>query len=192
MKPTRIRKHIFIKAILLLSLSFFNSCKTSGVHEKSSSSWVVNLNKKNIKTIKAGRIVADKSGGSASIEAEIGRMLPLLFLEKGYIFVDENASADFIVEVSATERDYFVSWSNKKSIAIEVILRSGRAKNETGASQNRTDIETPLAAGRTVAQGVLGLSSSKNLTSLLRTTIKKAARAAKKIDPALYAPAERE
>jgi hypothetical protein len=191
MKFMSVRKNIFIASVLL-SILFFNSCKTSGVYEKSSASWVVNLKKKNIKTLKMGSVVADKNGNSASVEAEIKRLLPLLFLEKGCIFVEEGADADFIVNVCATERDYFVGWTNKKSIAVEVIIQSGRAKNDGGTNQNGPEIETPLAAGRIIAQGVLGLSASKNLTSLLRIAIKKAARAAKKIDPALYAPAKGE
>jgi hypothetical protein len=159
----------------------FTSCATNGLHEKSSSSWTINTKKKNVKTLRIGVISADKSGGSLSIESEIARILPLLFLEKRYIFIEDSDDAGFIVDVYATERDYFVGWKTKKSIALEVSLRANRGDiNENG-------VKTPLASGRTIAQGTQGLSSSKNLAAILRASIKKAVKAAKKIKPELYA-----
>jgi hypothetical protein len=159
------------------------SCATNGLHEKSSSSWRIQPKKKNTKTLRIGVISADKSGGSLSLESEIGRILPLLFLEKRCVFIEDGENADFIVDVYATERDYFAGWKTKKSIALEVSLRA----NRSDISENR--VITPLASGRTIAQGTQGLSSSKNLAAILRASIKKAVRAVKKIKPELYAEA---
>jgi hypothetical protein len=168
---------------VLFLFVIFNSCATSGVYEKLTSSWTINMEDADITTLKIGRVIADKTGGSASIEAEIIQLLPLLFLENGYMFFEDAKNADFIVDVRATERDYFVGWNNKKSIALEVSLRPNRDRSEAA-------VETPLAAGRVIARGTEGLSSSKNLTGLLRAAINETVKAAKKIDADIYISAK--
>jgi len=167
---------------------FFNSCVTSGVYEKSSNSWSINQKQTVKRTLKMGDIIADKSGASRSIEAEIAQILPLVFLEKGYIFIADDENADFIVDVYATERDYFVRWNNKKSMALEVRLRANtRGTRNAEKNAGELHLETPLAVGRTIAQGTQGLSSSKNLIHLLRLSADKMVKAARNIDPAMYA-----
>jgi hypothetical protein len=182
-------KHrVFIVCSFLFTVLFFNSCATSGIHEKSSASWSINQKHKTKRTLKMGNIITDKPGASHSIEAEIAQILPLIFLEQGYIFIADDENADFIVEVCATERDYFVGWTNKKSIAVEVLLKANlTGLNNIETNQNDLHLETPLAAGRTLAQGTQGLSSSKNLIHLLRLSVNKTVKAAKKINPAMYA-----
>lgn len=173
-------KRVFVARIFMTKvfpIFFLFSCSTSGVYDKSSLSWTIS--NKEAKTLKMGNIVADKNGGSVSIEAEIIRLLPLLFLEKGYLFFEDDINADFIVDVYSTERDYFVGWNNKKSIALEVLLRPNHTKN-------KLHIKTPLAAGRITARGTEGLSSSKNLMGILRAAVNKTVNAAKKIDFPYY------
>lgn len=172
---------LIIKVLTAFFLIYaFTSCATNGLHEKSSSSWRINAKEKNIKALRIGVISADKSGGSLSLELEIARILPLLFLEKGCVFIEDAENAVFIVDVYAVERDYFAGWKTKKSIALEVSLRA----NNGGVNENI--VKTPLASGRTIAQGAQGLSSSKNLAAILRSSIKKAVNAAKKIKPEMY------
>lgn len=142
------------------------SCSTLSI--KNTSSWSREDSHPERK-LKAGRISADKPGGGRSIEREISELLPLLFLEKGYLFVENEDGIDYVVDVRATERDYYVGWEAKKSVSMEVVIwPADRAADE---GERRLRVETPLASGRTVAQGSMGLASSKNTEILLRSSI---------------------
>ncbi|MDR0527190.1 MAG: hypothetical protein LBG79_05190 [Spirochaetaceae bacterium] len=155
------------------------SCATSGFTIKNSASWFQDGSKIERK-LKAGRIIADKPGGGRSIEREISELLPLLFLEKGYLFVADEDNVDYVVEVRATERDYYVGWESKKSVSLEVVLwPANRPQDGTGSSLR---IETPIASGRTVAQGTQGFASSKNTETMLRSSVNELLKSLEKIN----------
>lgn len=171
------------------------SCETSGMYYKKSQAWSLQNAKKKgskakAKTLKAGTITADKPGAALSIEKEISQILPLLFLERGYIFTNDS-NADYIVDVCATEREYFVGWETKKSVTMEVLVWPNDHVND----EDEAVVETPLAAGRIIAQGSQGLSSSHNLNHILRRSVSKAVAQVKKIKvnvaPMPQMPAER-
>jgi hypothetical protein len=95
-------------------------------------------------------------------------------LERGFVFTDNADEAAYIVDVCATEREFFVGWNTKKSITMEVLLWSNdHAKNGNLESDNAgiLTVETPLAAGRIIAGGSEGLSSSGNLHNILKRSI---------------------
>jgi hypothetical protein len=121
-----------------------------------------------------GTIDVDKPGGGRSVEKEIEEILPLILSEQGFVVLRNKENADCIVDVFATERDFYSGWKTEKSVAIEVLLYS--AKRESGSLND----ETSFAVGRTVAQGRLGFSSSKNIEGLLRVSVKKLVRAISK------------
>jgi hypothetical protein len=144
----------------------FSSCSTIGISSKATKGWVSGNEFESVKKLSIGTINVDKAGGGWSIEREISEVLPLIFLEQGYVFLKPEEEVDYIVDVYAAERDYYVGWNTEKSITTEVSFRLPEEKTPI-------KVETPFAAGRTVAQGTLGLSSSKNVESLLRSSAKK-------------------
>jgi hypothetical protein len=123
-----------------------------------------------------GNIIADKAGGAYSMELEIQAILPLLFLEKNFVFPRDENSAEFTVDVLAQEREYISGWDTKRSISVQVLMYS----NDKNAV--RSSVETPVAAARVTARGrEEGLASSKNLEALLRKTVRKAASIARRV-----------
>lgn len=167
-------KRSFFNFLNLFSLGFlFLSCSTTGIWSTASKSWTANDFSNAIK-LSIGEISADKPGGGWSVEREIAEVLPLIFLEHGFVFLPNSEDSEYIVDVCATERDYYDGWKTKKSIAVEVLLWKTCDKNNSDVllGTDRFNIETPYAAGRTVANGSLGISSSKNLDALLRLSVK--------------------
>jgi hypothetical protein len=172
----KIKIKLRIAASVFICMAFL-SCKTSGMYYKTSNAWSIqdtfdSNNKIKLPTkIKLGIVKADKTGGALTLEREISALLPLLFLEHNYIFTNNSIEAAYIVDVSATEREFFVGWNTKKSITMEVLFWSpehiSESDKKTGA------LETPLIAGRIVAQGTQGLASSNNLQDILRRSIAK-------------------
>ncbi|MDR2865525.1 MAG: hypothetical protein LBV68_07955 [Spirochaetaceae bacterium] len=173
----------------VLSALLCPACSTSGISSKQTKTWISGDNFSAAKKLALGKIDIDKIGGGWSVEREIAGILPLIFLEHDYVFLQEGEHADYLVDVYAVERDYYDGWKSKKSIAIEVVFGllpgateetavSSSAQELTGNDpdvKNATEIrlKTPFAAGRTIAEGSLGLSSSKNLEALLRLSVEK-------------------
>ncbi|GHV22071.1 hypothetical protein FACS189494_08370 [Spirochaetia bacterium] len=150
----------------LVSLSVFVSCGTLTMHYKTIETWSMNGDAENYKTIKLGIIAADKPGGSFSIENEIAKILPLVFLENGYVLVNNDSDSDYVVDVYAIERDYFEGWESKKSVSMEVLVWQRNISGSMNVGTNKAEI--PVAAGKVIAQGSQGLSVSNNLNNILR------------------------
>jgi hypothetical protein len=107
--------------------------------------------------LRLGEVSVDKAMDRASVEGEISRRLPLIFLERKYLFAPKDGEADFRAEVRAIEREYLSGWKTLRSLSVEVhIWREG---DRTG---------TPLASGRAVQSGDVSLSSVEILDYLLR------------------------
>lgn len=157
-----------LSAVLILFSVGCGGCAGASLSIKTASAWSQGGGEKNRK-LRCGQIRADKSGAAASVEREIAELLPLVFLEKGFVFVADGRPVDYVIDVRATERDYYLGWEAKKSISMEIVLWP--AERETAAYHPELAVETPLASGRTVAQGNLGLSSSKNTEILLRRSL---------------------
>jgi hypothetical protein len=114
-------------------------------------------------TLRLGEISVDKAMDWASVEGEIGRRVPLIFLERKYLFAPKDGEADFRVDVQAIEREYSSGWKTLRSLSMEVhIWREG---DRTG---------TPLASGRAIQSGDISLSSVEILDYLLRRAAKMA------------------
>lgn len=160
------------------------SCTTSGLSIKKTTAWVREGAAGEGRRLRAGTIHADKPGGGLSVEREIAELLPLVFLEKGYFFVEGGEDADFIVDVRATERDYYSGWEAQKSVTMEIRIwraQTGPEERKT-ESARRVRVETPIAAGRTLAQGAQGLSVSKNTEALLRRSVARAVESLARVD----------
>jgi hypothetical protein len=168
-KSIRIVCCFFMLGIMLLS-----SCSTTGITSKKTKTWITGSAFLDTRKIALGNIDIDKPGGGWSVEKEIMEILPLILSEQGFVVLQNKENADGIVDVFATERDFYSGWKTNKSIAVEVLFYPSN-----GGTGN-IDGETSFAAGRTVAQGSLGLSSSKNVEALLRDSVKKLARSIKK------------
>ncbi|GHV83931.1 hypothetical protein AGMMS50212_12710 [Spirochaetia bacterium] len=170
-------KKIFIYSVLLLS-----SCGTSGIYYRTGHSWSRNDSANEYRSVRLGTISTDKSGGNISIENEVLKMLPLLFLEKGFVFNDDQDNANYIIDVHIIEHDYFVEWKPKKSVSIEVDIcgNSKRIDGSSTGSDSQIKLITPLAAGKITVKTTQGLASSHNLEKLLRASVRKAIKALKK------------
>jgi hypothetical protein len=158
----------------MLGIMLLSACSTTGIVSRRTKTWVTGRTFLDSQKVALGTINIDKPGGGWSVEKEIEELLPLILSEQGFILVQNQESADSIVDIYATERDFLSGWKTKKSIAVEVLFYPARR----GAENPNDDIS--FAAGRTVAQGSLGLSSSKNIETLLRDSIKKLVRSVKK------------
>ncbi|MDR3160350.1 MAG: hypothetical protein LBU28_01905 [Spirochaetaceae bacterium] len=150
-------------ALLILALSgiFAASC----VNIPGSNAWSSGKLKAPRGTGRLGDVSVDKAMDWASVEGEIRRRLPLLFLERKYLFAPPDGEADFRVDVRAIEREYLSGWKTLRSLSMEVhIWREG---DRTG---------TPLASGRAIQSGDVSLSSAEILDYLLREAAKMAFR----------------
>ncbi|GMO48517.1 MAG: hypothetical protein Ta2G_04310 [Termitinemataceae bacterium] len=163
---------ITVLTLLFVFLGLFLSCKTSGMYYQTSNSWAMQDSTDAPKKIKLRSVKTDKSGGSLTIEHEISALLPLIFLEHNFIFTNNIIEADYVLDIRATEREFFVGWNTKKSITMEVLFWPPEHVNES--NDRSSAVETPLIAGRIVAEGSQGLSSSNNLQDILRRSITKA------------------
>lgn len=151
-------------ALVMLFCLWCGGCASASLSIKTAAAWSQS-GVEQPRKLRAGYIRADKKGSAASVEREIAELLPLIFLEKGFVFVADGCPVDYVVDVRATEREYYLGWKAKKSISMEIVLWPA---DREAAAYAEYAVETPLAAGRTVAQGDLGLSSSKNTETLLR------------------------
>jgi hypothetical protein len=118
--------------------------------------------------------MVDKSAGWSSVEGELADLVPLMFLEQGYGFSFDGGKADYRADVHAFEREYVVGWRTRRSVSVELLLWE-----EGGA---------PLAAGRALAIGNPTLSSSRDLSRLLKAALKKALGALKRREKAPWLP----
>jgi hypothetical protein len=123
-------------------------------------------------TVWIASVSADKAGGWVSLEKETAGLLPLIFMDEGYLCVPEQDGADFAVEAMVREREYMQGWKTRASLSIDVFIWPGSYK----ASQS----STPIAAGRVTAQGNISLSSSKTLNNMLEKAVKKAVKVLEK------------
>jgi hypothetical protein len=171
----KIRTICALIGVLVLSASCYT---TEGIHSKRTKAWGGGVIYNQTKTLAIGEIRVDKSGDGWLVEKEIAALLPLLCFEDGFLIVENKQFADCIVDVYATERDYAQGWNKKKSMTMEVSFR--KVVNQDGYEDEGEEESTSVnsngelcfAAGRTVAQGSLGFSSSKNLESLLSVSLK--------------------
>jgi hypothetical protein len=109
----------FVVFIMLISAAFY-SCATVGIESKRSSAWNGAKVIKNPRTVRLGVIISDRAG--SSLQQEIAGLLPLLFLEKHFVFPKNVDDAEFVVDVFAAEHDYKDGFEIKKSITMEVLL----------------------------------------------------------------------
>jgi hypothetical protein len=140
---------------------FFLLCAVSGlvscVNIPGTNAWSSGRLKTPRGLLRLGEISVDKAMDWASVEGEIRRRVPLIFLERKYLFTPQDGEADFRVDVRAIEREYLSGWKTLRSLSMEVhIWREGE---RTG---------TPLASGRAVQSGDVSLSSVEILDYLLR------------------------
>jgi hypothetical protein len=111
-------------------------------------------------TMAVGTISVDSITGWDSLEKEIGGLLPLLLVEKGYVPPDTETKADFTADVSLIEREYMEGWKTKRSLSVEVRIR--------GAG------DAILSAGRAMLSGNKSFASSNVTNVLLRSALSKA------------------
>jgi hypothetical protein len=159
------KKIAMVICVLFCVLGLFASCATTeGIRSQKTKAWGGGVVYEQTKTLAIGEIRVDKAGDGWLVEKEIAALLPLLCFEDGFLIVEDKQFADCIVDVYATERDYTSGWNKQKSLTMEVSFR--KVINDAASS------EMSFAAGRTVAQGSLGFSSSKNLESILSVSLK--------------------
>jgi hypothetical protein len=110
-------------------------------------------------TMTAGKISVDSVGAWGSLEREIAGLLPLLLVEKGYA-PGTGGEADRRADVSVIEREYMEGWKTKKSLSVEVRIRSPN--------------DALLAAGRAMVSGDKSFASSNVTNLLVRSALSKA------------------
>jgi hypothetical protein len=160
------KKYLFVVAAIFL----FDSCAgTEGLVETRTRTWVERDALAAPQMVYIENITVEAPGVSYAVREELAVIVPLLFFEYAFIVTEDRAEADYSAALFVSERDYLSGWETKKSVALNIILRS------VGA-----DAAMPTAAGRTVAHGTQGLSSSKNLETLTRRTIRQAIATIKK------------
>jgi hypothetical protein len=106
-------------------------------------------------SIAIGEVRVDRAGDYASLEAELRRLLPLLFAERGFAVVD--GSAAYTACGYAIEREYLKGWRTIRSVSAEIVLYP------SGESA-----PLPRASGRTHASGSRSIASSGDMEALFR------------------------
>jgi hypothetical protein len=119
--------------------------------------------------VEVAEVKVDKLTGWLSIENEIRDMAPLLFLEGGFGGASPAAGPLYAAEIQAREREYIQGWKTRRSLSVEVRLRSAPAAEDTAS--------LPLAAARIICLGKRSFSSSGVLNRMLDRAIGKALRA---------------
>jgi hypothetical protein len=114
------RVPVAVFAVLVTVIGAVCSCATVGIDSKRSSAWNGSRVIKNPRTVRLGVIVSDKAG--SALQQEIASLLPLVFLEKRFVFPRDTREAEFVVDVFAAEHDYKEGFELKKSITMEVLL----------------------------------------------------------------------
>jgi hypothetical protein len=109
----------------------------------------------------------DRQTAAASIEAELARLAPLLFMDYGLPVAEEGRIADCIAEISAVEREYSVGWKTRRSTTLEIVLK--RVAQAGGARSER------IASSQAQARGTVCLSSSRDLYRLLDKAVRELA-----------------
>jgi hypothetical protein len=116
--------------------------------------------------VEVAAVKVDKQNGWLSIEQEIRDMAPLFFLEAGFGGAAPAAGPLYIAEIQAREREYIRGWKTRRSLSVEVRLRSALAPPAEGKGAGLL-----LAAGRAVRSGSGSLSSSGTLSRMLEQAI---------------------
>lgn len=107
--------------------------------------------------------------GAVSIEDEIEMLAPLLFLQNGFFPAAADRGAEFIVAVTAVEREIPDGWRTIRSISVDL-----RALRNDGTTEPDT-AWPPEAAVRIVSSGGVSLSSSAELARLLSRGVRRLA-----------------
>ncbi|AEF82324.1 hypothetical protein [Leadbettera azotonutricia] len=167
------RNMVLVIVMLLIILIIGISCGSFPAKFSSSQSWSMPKEEKLSGTIWIASVWADKAGGWISIEKEAAGLLPLIFMDEGYLCLAEQDGADFIAEATVREREYIQGWKTKASISVDVKLWQ--------KTNSRALTAAPAAAGRVTVQGNASLVSSKTLNRMLKKAVKKAIHALEKI-----------
>lgn len=105
--------------------------------------------------------------GASSLEDEIELLAPLLFLQHGFPTVGTDQVADYIVDISAIEREIAGGWRPSRSITLDLRVRTNDGKRIAVPGS------TPLAAARIISSsGDASLLSSADLTRLLSDAVR--------------------
>ncbi|MDR1930560.1 MAG: hypothetical protein LBQ44_08035 [Treponema sp.] len=149
--------------VFICVFCLITACSTFDVPIASGQGWSGPETRRNVfpgGRVRIGTVKADKGSDWNSLEREIGGLLPLLLLERGYVPVE--GGADYRIDTVVIEREYPSGWTTKRSLSTEI-----RIWKEDGGA--------PLAsAGRAVLSGKKSLASSKTLTRLLKLALSKA------------------
>lgn len=125
-------------------------------------------------SIELARPDVDRQTFAASIEAELSRLAPLVFMTHELPLATgadmPPAGAEAIpckAEISAVEREYTAGWKTRRSTVLEIVVR-----RMPDAGEGQPEF---IAASRAQAQGSLSLSSSRDLHRLLDKAVRKLA-----------------
>ena len=160
--------NIKITALLLISLISV-SCSVLG--SPSGFRWSPPSGKQ-LGIAELGTVRVDKNADWDSVEAEAGRLLPLLLAEAGYkqaVPAFPQQAKIFTVDVVLVEREYMENWKTRRSLSAEIFIWEGE--------KNDRKEKAPLAAGKALLSGRKSLSSSKTLYNLLKASLSNALRA---------------
>lgn len=159
-------KTVLLAAILLIAPA---SCSTTTVSVSDSRSWPA-LGSGTPLTLSLARPAVDRPTDAASIEDEIERLAPLLFLRRGRPLAPRGGAADLLVEIRAVERELQTGWRLDRSVCVD--LRVSRPEESSGKVRS----STPAAAARVVAVGASSLASSRDLHGLLSRGVERLCR----------------
>jgi len=177
------RFRLFLGFALALSPAVLAGCVSFDSSE--SSSWAAGKSEDLKGVVRIISVSVDKSGEYGGLENEVRDLLPLLFLEQGYMtvssggkmalssgnFPDSGGLPFYSANVKIREREYQDGWKTSRSLSAE--LRLWAADN--GTNEIAPDAQPlPLSAGRALNNGKKSFSSSGTLSAMLRKAIKNA------------------
>ncbi|GAB1482968.1 hypothetical protein MASR2M78_17840 [Treponema sp.] len=157
-----------IAALMLLTASsVLYSCATFPLLPPSTQAWPSESfskrlapSEKSLKSVALSEPIVERQTQGYSIKAEISRMAPLLFLDKGIRLLPPEADGEYQIDIYASEREYEVGLTMRHSTLVDICLR-------------RRDGTTFLLASRSQSSG--SLASSSELYRLLESAIGKLA-----------------
>lgn len=107
----------------------------------------------------------ERQSSASSIEEDLTRLAPLLFLEHGLPIAVGEDGATAVAELHAVEREYTSGWKTRRCTTLELILTRPAVGDAAGSS-------TLIAASRASSQGDVSLASAKDLYKLLDKAVR--------------------
>ncbi|MDR3020182.1 MAG: hypothetical protein LBU66_04690 [Treponema sp.] len=168
---------VVMMPLLTALLVVLLSCEALPVNYSSSQSW--SIPKETPQKIWTSLVIldvqVDRMGSWDSIEREASSLAPFYFWDNGGKVVSAGENPKYAAKIFFREREFSYSWRTKKSLSIEVHIWTYEDVLDSYLQASLSlEQKLPAAVGRITASGEESFSSSRTMSRMLLSAIKKA------------------